>query len=76
MKLTQKQIIQLAKQLDAIDISNIDVATYRKFNDKEGGMRRICYSVGRYGTNGIILQGDTTNCFYVIATRNAITYFI
>lgn len=76
MKLTQKQIIQLAQQLGAIDISNIDVTTYRKFEDREKGMRTICYSKGHYGTNGIILEGNTTNCFYVIATRSVITYCV
>lgn len=75
VKMTQSQIKQLVKQGLAIDMTHGNDYQLHDTIDKEYWFDKIAYSVGKYGLNGLLLQGRETKTLYAITKRTS-TIFI
>lgn len=68
-KFTQRQLKDLVFYGNAYDISDYRESDYWYTMNKEGNMKRIGYSCGTYGCNGLLLQGCNTGKLYAITKR-------
>ena len=74
VKYTQKQLKDMVFYGDAWDITNSTESDYWSIMNDEGNVRRIGYSCGKYGCNGLLLQGRKTGRLYAITKRTAAIY--
>ena len=76
IKLTQKALKDMVSDGSAWDISHMTETEYCHMKRDEGNFRKIGYSCGKYGTNGLLLQGCKSGRWYAITSRTtAIFYF-
>lgn len=73
MKTTQKNVRSYLndKYISAVDCTMWTDEEYKLHNDAEHGFDEICYSVGVYGRNGLVMQGRRTGTFYVVPSRSS-----
>lgn len=69
IKFTQKQIRQMVKEINAIDITQANHAGWIGEDYEEVG-----YSTGVYGINGLVLRGLRSGCLYVVTSRSRAIY--
>lgn len=69
MRYTQKQLRALVKSGAAIDVTNAN-----EHGDIPEPYRKIGYSAGVYGCNGMLLQGTRTGRLYAVTSRTIAIY--
>ena len=74
VKFTQRQLKDLVFYGNAWDISDANESDYWSIMNKEGGLIKIGYSCGKYGCNGLLLQGSKTGRLYAITGRTQAIY--
>ena len=71
MKVTQKELRQMAETMYAEDVTNVTTKQFTEISDEEEGMfDTIAYSHGIYGCTGKLLRGYITGKLYVITKRS------
>ena len=70
----QKQLKDLVYYGYAWDISNAYETDYWCIMNNEGNLKKIGYSCGVYGCNGLLLQGQKTGKLYAITKRTSAVY--
>lgn len=76
MKLSQKNIKEIVNRKLAIDITYLTDKEIQEIKVNEGWFNELGYSLGIYGCNGILLQGNKTKQLYAIASRTSAMYSI
>ena len=69
VKFTQRQLKDLVFYGNAWDISDAQDSDYWAIKNNEGNIKKIGYSCGTYGCNGLLLQGCKTGKLYAITKR-------
>ena len=71
MKVTQKELKQMAQTMYAEDVTNISTKQFIEVSEEENGcFDTIAYSHGIYGCTGKLLRGYVTGKLYVITRRS------
>ena len=69
MKVTQKDLRNMATQPYCEDITHSTERDYQRIRLEEGWLDPIAYSTGLNGTSGRLYRGHTTGKMYVITSR-------
>ena len=75
-KLSNKQLKEMGNTLKAEDITYLKDAKIQAIKKEEGWLNEIAYSLGMYGTTGILLQGHNSGRFYIIKSRTSAIYSV
>ena len=76
IKTTKQELKRFATDFHAIDITYLKDNEIRKIKQNEEYFNEIAYSLGIYGTTGLILQGRKTGKYYAILNRTSAIYCI
>lgn len=76
IKTTHKELAQFAKDFHAVDITYLEQEEIQNIKQNEDYFNEIAYSMGMYGTTGLILQGRKTGTYYAILSRTSAIYCI
>lgn len=68
---SQKHIRSLVKTRSAYDITNKTDNELISLYNYEDGFETVKYSKGKYGINGLVLQGNRTGYWYAITRKNS-----
>ena len=74
VRFTQRQLKDLVAYGHAWDISDAKESDYWAIRQNEGNIKRIGYSCGKYGCNGLLLHGSKTGQLYAITKRTTALY--
>lgn len=74
IKFTQRQLKDMVYYGYAWDASHFTDSDYWSIMKNEGNIRRIGYSCGKYGCNGLLLQGCETGKLFAIIGRTPALY--
>ena len=75
MRVTQKELRNIAKQEYCEDITHANDFDYKCIMAEEGWLDTLAYSAGIYGGNGKLYRGHNTGKLYAITTRSS-AYFM
>ena len=70
-KTTQKALKLLVAYNDVKDITRFNFDMVNALREEENGLSVVSVSVGQYGMNGALLQGNKTKTDYVITARSS-----
>lgn len=73
-KLSNKQLKEMGDTLRAYEITYANDAEIQAIKEVEGWLNEIAYSLGMYGTTGLLLQGHNNGKFYIIKSRTSAIY--
>lgn len=74
VRLTQREIKDMVLSNHAEDVTHATQGDYRAIINKEGWLRQIGYSCGKYGCNGMLLHGHNTGKLYAVTSRTTAIY--
>ena len=74
IKYTQRQLKDMVYYNYAWDISDYTQSDYHSIMNEEGYLKRIGYSCGKYGCNGMLFMGHNSGKLYVITRRTTALY--
>lgn len=68
---TQKALKNFVKNGIAEDITTLSFTDCKALLNKENGTKTISVSVGVYGVNGALIEGNKSGKWYAITARNS-----
>lgn len=74
MKTTQRELRELVRCGQAVDISNYGCKEADELKKKESYLSQIAYASGVYGCNGQLFKGHETGTLYAITGRTQAIY--
>ena len=75
-KYTQKQLRAMVADGIAIDATRATNETRREIEAEEDYLRKIGYSSGVYGCNGLLLKGNKTGRLYAVTARTTAIFIL
>jgi len=76
MKVNKKDILNMAKNLNAEDLTNASIEYINQTKEKEQYFEDVAHSLGVYGCNACIVKGHKTSKFYFVRARNRNLWYL
>lgn len=64
------------KAINAKDITSFSEEDIKKLVKKENGLETVSISLGTYGMNGALFQGNNSKTLYKITARNTNLFYL
>ena len=74
VRMKQREIRDMVLFNHAEDVTHVTYGDYCAIIQKEGWLRHIGYSYGKYGCNGMLLHGHNTGKLYAVTSRTTAIY--
>ena len=71
MKTSKRELIEYAKQANAIDLNKYTFEEIEALRRNEEYLEEVAYSVGIYGVSAYLCKGHKTKQFYVVSSRSS-----
>lgn len=71
MKTSKKELIEYAKQVNAICIDQWSFEEIEALRKNEEYLEEVAYSVGIYGISSYLCKGHKTKKYYLVSSRNS-----
>ena len=73
-KYTQRELRNMVALGMAEDVTHAHIEEHEEILKKESWLNQVGYASGKYGCNGMLLQGHETGTYYAITTRSQAIY--